>query len=191
MTQVTCRLTAENRDQLQNRTLGNRVRATFTFLQRTNDGDDAKVTDISHKQRHKHVAVSRRSAQADLALTIVCQSCPWVGLTHGLAWVGSIFFSCWCISSTIAKVLKIWKDYQYFILQVTMSALFVMQNATEAVPFCKLLIHRNVTFLKTYRNSTVSTWLLVTWLGTVAKMNCMNYLIFCNLRLQLCISCIW
>ena len=71
-----------------------------------------------------------------------------------------------------------------------MSALFVMQNATEAVPFCKLLIHRNVTFLKTYRNSTVSTWLLVTWLGTVAKMNCMNYLIFCNLRLQLCISCI-
>ena len=41
--------------------------------------------------------------------TVVCvclsvclfQSCPWVGLTHGLDWVGS----------TIATVLKIWKDY--------------------------------------------------------------------------------
>jgi len=28
-------------------------------------------------------------------------SCPWVGLTHGLSWVGS----------TAAKVLKIGKDY--------------------------------------------------------------------------------
>jgi len=34
MTQVTCRLTAKNRDQLQNPTLGNRVRATFTFYTR-------------------------------------------------------------------------------------------------------------------------------------------------------------
>jgi len=32
MTHVTCRLTAKNRDQLRNPTLGNRVRATFTFL---------------------------------------------------------------------------------------------------------------------------------------------------------------
>ena len=32
MTHVTCRLTAKNRDQLQNPTLGNRVWATFTFL---------------------------------------------------------------------------------------------------------------------------------------------------------------
>jgi len=31
MTQVTCRLTAKNRDQLPNPTLGNRVWATFTF----------------------------------------------------------------------------------------------------------------------------------------------------------------
>ena len=30
-THVTCRLTAKNRDQLRNPTLGNRVRATFTF----------------------------------------------------------------------------------------------------------------------------------------------------------------
>jgi len=30
MTHVTCRLTAKNRDQLRNPTLGNQVRATFT-----------------------------------------------------------------------------------------------------------------------------------------------------------------
>ena len=32
MTHVACRLTAKNRDQLRNHTLGNRVWATFTFL---------------------------------------------------------------------------------------------------------------------------------------------------------------
>ena len=32
MTHVTCRLTAKNRDQLRNPTLGNRVRATFSFF---------------------------------------------------------------------------------------------------------------------------------------------------------------
>jgi len=32
MTYVTCRLTAKNRDQLRNPTLGNRVWATFTFF---------------------------------------------------------------------------------------------------------------------------------------------------------------
>ena len=32
MTHVTCRLTAKNRDQLRNPTLGNPVWATFTFL---------------------------------------------------------------------------------------------------------------------------------------------------------------
>ena len=44
MTHVTCRLTAKNRDQLRNPTLGNRVRATFTFylLQRN---DFRYVTD--------------------------------------------------------------------------------------------------------------------------------------------------
>jgi len=34
MTHVTCRLTAENRDQLRNPTLGNRVWASFTFTLR-------------------------------------------------------------------------------------------------------------------------------------------------------------
>ena len=32
MIHVTCRLTAKNRDQLRNHTLGNRVWATFTFI---------------------------------------------------------------------------------------------------------------------------------------------------------------
>ena len=32
MTHVTCRLTAKNRDQLQNHMLGNRIWASFTFL---------------------------------------------------------------------------------------------------------------------------------------------------------------
>ena len=36
---------------------------------------------------------------------------------------------------------------------------------------------------RTYRNSTVSIWLLATWLGTVAKMNCVNYLTFVTLGL--------
>ena len=34
MTHITCRLTAKNRDQLRNPTLGNRVRATFYLLLR-------------------------------------------------------------------------------------------------------------------------------------------------------------
>jgi len=49
------------------------------------------------------------------------QSCPWVGLTHGLDWVGlgwvglgwvEIFqFLVGWVGSTTAKVLKIRKDY--------------------------------------------------------------------------------
>jgi len=35
MTHVTCRLTAKNRDHLRNPTLGNRVRAIFTFFKRS------------------------------------------------------------------------------------------------------------------------------------------------------------
>ena len=45
MIHVTCRLTAKNRDQLQNPTLDNRVLATFTFLI-YNDSDRA-LHDIS------------------------------------------------------------------------------------------------------------------------------------------------
>jgi len=34
MSHITCRLTAKNRDQLRNPTLGTQVRATFTFFNR-------------------------------------------------------------------------------------------------------------------------------------------------------------
>jgi len=43
MTHVTCRLTAKNRDQLRNPTLGNRVRATFTFFNLEGGGSGADV----------------------------------------------------------------------------------------------------------------------------------------------------
>ena len=49
MTHVTCRLTAKNRDQLRNPTLGNRVWATFTLFNlfynilRFNDEKYAKI----------------------------------------------------------------------------------------------------------------------------------------------------
>jgi len=39
MTQVTCRLTAKNRDQLRNPTLGSRVWATFTFFEQLSSFD--------------------------------------------------------------------------------------------------------------------------------------------------------
>ena len=77
---------------------------------------------------------------------------------------------------------------KYSILQATMSALFVMW-----LKLCRPANSWHIEMLlswRTYRNSTVGTWLLATWSGTVAKMNCMNYLTFCNFRLQLCISCI-
>ena len=41
MIHVTCMLTAENRDQLRNHTLGNRVWATFTFLNKKSYFKDA------------------------------------------------------------------------------------------------------------------------------------------------------
>jgi len=40
MSHITCRLTAKNRDQLRNPTLGNQVWATFTFLPLSEDEDD-------------------------------------------------------------------------------------------------------------------------------------------------------
>ena len=40
-----------------------------------------------------------------------CQSCPWIGLTHGLGWVEIFQFLVGWVGSTTAKVLKISKDY--------------------------------------------------------------------------------
>jgi len=48
MTHVTCRLTAKNRDQLQNTTLGNRVWATFFGLSK----QLAKINNSSFNTTH-------------------------------------------------------------------------------------------------------------------------------------------
>ena len=55
MTYVTCRLTAKNRDQLRDPMLGNRVRATFTFLRNL----------ASPTERPKIVDESKTPAQGD------------------------------------------------------------------------------------------------------------------------------
>ena len=40
------------------------------------------------------------------------QSCPWVGLTHGLGWVGSRFFSFWWVWLGWAHYRKSTKNLQ-------------------------------------------------------------------------------
>jgi len=66
MTYVTCRLTAKNRDQLRNPTLGNRVWATFTFLvharSRTNWSGPVwfrpiRGDTLRHVSRHTRISV--------------------------------------------------------------------------------------------------------------------------------------
>ena len=52
MTHSTCRLTAKNRDQLRNPTLGNRVWATFTFYQCT-----TLLSQIHKQQQQQHTPV--------------------------------------------------------------------------------------------------------------------------------------
>jgi len=50
MTHVTCRLTAKNRGQLRNLTLGNRVWATFTFFTYSlRSSVDSKQTDTTDR----------------------------------------------------------------------------------------------------------------------------------------------
>jgi len=63
-------------------------------------------------------------------------------------------------------------------------------NVTEAVPSCQLLIHWNVTFLKNLQEFHSRHLVIGYLVRHSGKMNCMNYLTFCNFRLQLCISCI-
>jgi len=87
----------------------------------------------------------------------------------------------WLLMQLRGKVLAIRGSMlclKYSILQVTMSALFAMW--LKLCPSVNSWYIEMLLSWRTYRNSTVSTWLLATWLGTVAKMNCMNYLTFCN-----------
>jgi len=47
-----------------------------------------------------------------LNLQMVTKNCPWVGLTHGLGWVGSSFFSFGGLGWVkYSKSGKMWKDY--------------------------------------------------------------------------------
>ena len=59
MTHVTCRLTAKNRDQLRNPTLGNRIWATFTFLRPrgTRDVSDATRRTLQGSLKQLQTAV--------------------------------------------------------------------------------------------------------------------------------------
>jgi len=60
MTYVTCRLTAKNRDQLRNPTLGNRVRATFTFFTCPGGGGECPASIAATGEQHaSRVAASR------------------------------------------------------------------------------------------------------------------------------------
>jgi len=56
---------------------------------------------------------------------------------------------------------------KYSILQMTTSALFVMR--LKLCPSANSWYTEMLLSWRTYRNFTVSTWLLATWLGTVAK----------------------
>ena len=105
MTHVTCRLTAKNRDQLRNPTLGNRVRATFTFFTATellqNNINPGTLAQINKSQRqlntevddgivdagdavdsaiwrHRHAARWRRHVHwiKQLRVSIVAVDCP-------------------------------------------------------------------------------------------------------------------
>ena len=59
MTHVTCRLTAKNRDQLRNPTLGNRVRATFTF------STTRKVSAVADEPSRRATSFSRQWCMDD------------------------------------------------------------------------------------------------------------------------------
>ena len=71
---------------------------------------------------------------------------------------------------------------KYSIFQATMSALYFVMRLKLCPSVNSWYIEMLLSW-RTYRNSTISTWLLATWLVTVAKMNCMSYLTFCNSRL--------
>jgi len=63
MTHVTCRLTAKNRDQLRNPTLGNRVRATFTFFVWLNQEFDQGICSECVDLLSRQVAIPKSASQ--------------------------------------------------------------------------------------------------------------------------------
>jgi len=57
MTHVICRLTAKNRDQLRDPTLGSRVWATFTFADDSSANENIAVNDTPEETSHADVTV--------------------------------------------------------------------------------------------------------------------------------------
>ena len=68
MTHVTCRLTAKNRDQLRNPTLGNRVWATYTVLMSAQQlhGDKGGRDDITPVRRSPLFCLVSLRAKRDI-----------------------------------------------------------------------------------------------------------------------------
>ena len=57
-----------------------------------------------------HPAVVPFAYKVRAKWTNINQRCPWVGLTHGSGWVEIFQFLVGWVGSTIAKMLKFWKD---------------------------------------------------------------------------------
>jgi len=93
MTHVTCRLTARNRDQLRNRTLGNRAWATFTFLDSKLNGTEMHISTAASPSRTDGSIVFARWRQCAPHLMHVfgahCASRAQKGVTIGSV----VFFS--------------------------------------------------------------------------------------------------
>jgi len=73
MTHITCRLTAKNRDQLRNSTLGNRVRVTSPFFTLTHQNSTALIVlpGPSLPVEHEFISVDARFQSADRTFGIV------------------------------------------------------------------------------------------------------------------------
>ena len=61
---------------------------------------DRQTDKHPNKPRYICIAVDRITV-----LSVAAQSCPWVGLTHGLGWVE--IFQFWSVGSSKAKVQKV------------------------------------------------------------------------------------
>jgi len=100
---IACRLTAKNRDQLRNATLGNRVWATFSFLRST-----GCVCLLAHKCLHGLASLTSttvcccRSVQQTAGSPAVCASNPHC--RDGLPWR---LLRCCCIAERFAAFVRI------------------------------------------------------------------------------------
>jgi len=103
MTHVTCRLTAKNRDQLRNPTLGNRVWATSTFFIRVSKTRDShKIYSCNHSE-------SKQRSHCELDFFIF--ACKYLVVFYeGLKWIAIqrasyIYFFLKCGNETLNRRL--------------------------------------------------------------------------------------